>query len=82
MVNAAPGLIFLPAFCKDPFLVPFFLFFINDLSDGLQYNLELIVDHTSLFETMNNISKPAHYLNNDLTKITKLQSCKMTVSPT
>ena len=48
-----------------------FLIYINDLSDGLQCNPKLSADNTSLFATVDNISKATNDLNNDLTKITK-----------
>ena len=48
-----------------------FLIYINDLSDGLQFNPKLFADNISLFTTVLNIKKAANNLNNDLTKITK-----------
>ena len=48
-----------------------FLIYINDLSDGLQWNPKLFADDTLLFATVHNINKAASELNNDLTKITK-----------
>ena len=48
-----------------------FLIYINDLSDGLQYNPILFADETSLFATAHNINKATNDLNNDLPKITK-----------
>ena len=48
-----------------------FFIYINDLSDGLQFNPKLFPDHTSLLATVHNIKKATNDLNNDLTKITK-----------
>ena len=48
-----------------------FLIYINDLSDGLQFNPKLFADNISLFTTVLNIKKAANNLNTDLTKITK-----------
>ena len=49
-----------------------FLIYITDLSGGLHCNPILFVDDTSLFASMHNINKETNYLNNDLTKITKV----------
>ena len=49
-----------------------FLIYITDLSGGLHYNSILFVDDTSLFASVHNINKATNYLNNDLTKITKV----------
>ena len=50
-------------------LVPFlFLIYINDLSDGLQYNPKLFADDISLFATVHNINKATNDLNNNLSK--------------
>ena len=48
-----------------------FLIYINNLSDGFQFNPKLFADNISLFATVHNIKKAANDLNNDLTKITK-----------
>ena len=48
-----------------------FLFYINDLSDGLQCSPKLFADDTSLFVRVHNMNKATNDLNNDLTKITK-----------
>ena len=59
-----------------------FLIYINNLSDGLQCNLKLFADDTSLFATVHNIKKATNDLNNDLTKITKWAfQCKMSFNP-
>ena len=48
-----------------------FLFYINDLSDGLHCNPKLFADNTSLFATLHNIKKATNDLNKGVTKITK-----------
>ena len=48
-----------------------FLFYINDLSDGLHCSPKLFADDTSLFARVHNMNKATNDLNNDLTKITK-----------
>ena len=48
-----------------------FLIYINDLSNGLQSNPKLFVDNASLFSTVQDITKSAVSLNNDLTKISE-----------
>ena len=59
-----------------------FLIYINDLSDGLNCNLKLFADDTSLFSTVYNINEATNTLNNDLNKITKLtHQWKMNFNP-
>ena len=59
-----------------------FLICINDLSDGLQCNLKLFADDTSLFSTVYNITEATSNLNNDLAIITKwVHQWKMSFNP-
>ena len=46
-----------------------FLIYINDLPDNLTSNAKLFVDNTSLFSEVENMSKSAKELSNDLAKI-------------
>ena len=46
-----------------------FLIYINDLSDDLASNAKLFADDTSLFSVVENMTKSANELNNDLTRI-------------
>ena len=46
-----------------------FLIYINDLSHDLASNAKLFEDDTSLFSVLENMTKSANKLNNDLTKI-------------
>ena len=48
-----------------------FLIYINDLPNGLQSNPKLFADDTSLFSTVQDITKSTVSLNNDLTKISE-----------
>ena len=48
-----------------------FLIYINDLPNGLQSNLELFADNTSLFSTVQDITTSTVSLNNNLTKISE-----------
>ena len=45
-----------------------FLIYINDLLDGLKYNVKLFVEDTSLFSVANNKEKSASDLMNELDK--------------
>ena len=45
-----------------------FLIYINDLSHDLASNAKLFEDDTSLFSVLENMTKSANKLNNDLTK--------------
>ena len=47
------------------------LIYINDLPYGLQTNLKLFVDDTSLFSTGQDITTSTVSLNNDLTKVSE-----------
>ena len=47
----------------------FFLIYINDLSDDSASNPKLFSDDTSLFSVIENMTKSANELNNDLAKI-------------
>ena len=49
----------------------FFLIYINDLSEGLQTNVKLFADDTSLFSVVHNKIDSANDLNSDLKKISK-----------
>ena len=46
-----------------------FLIYINDLPNGLNSNVKLFADDTSLFSVVHNITDPANLLNSDLSKI-------------
>ena len=46
-----------------------FLFYINDLSDGLKSNPKLFADDTSLFSVIHNVNSSQIDLNEDLDKI-------------
>ena len=46
-----------------------FLIYINDLPNGLNSNVKLFADDTSLFSVVHNISDSANLLNSDLSKI-------------
>ena len=46
-----------------------FLIYINDLFDDLASSAKLFADDTSLFSVVENMSKSANELNNDLAKI-------------
>ena len=48
-----------------------FLIYMNDLTKGLQSNLKLFTDDTSLFSTVQDITTSTVNLNNDLTKISE-----------
>ena len=48
-----------------------FLIYINDLLDGLKYNVKLFVEDTSLFSVANNKEKSASDLMNELDTIFK-----------
>ena len=48
-----------------------FLFYINDLPNGLQSNPKLFADDTSLFSTVQDTTTSTVSLNNDLTKISE-----------
>ena len=47
----------------------FFLIYINDLPEGLNSEVKLFADHTSLFSFVNCINTSASTLNSDLLKI-------------
>ena len=50
----------------------------NDLSDDIAFNSKLFADDTSLFSVVENMTKSANDLNNDLAKIsTWTFQCKM-----
>ena len=46
-----------------------FLIYINDLPNGLNSNVKLFADDTSLFSVVHNIADSANLLNSDLSKI-------------
>ena len=46
-----------------------FLIYINDLPNGLNSNVKLFADDTSLFSVVHNITDSANLLNSDLSKI-------------
>ena len=46
-----------------------FLTYINELPNGLQPNMKLFTDGTSLFSTVHGVTTSTVCLNNDLTKI-------------
>ena len=46
-----------------------FLIYINDLPNGLNSNVKLLADDTSLFSVVHNITDSANLLNSDLSKI-------------
>ena len=46
-----------------------FLIYINDLPNGLNSNVTLFADDTSLFSVVHNITDSANLLNSDLSKI-------------
>ena len=46
-----------------------FLIYINDLPNGLNSNVKLFADDTSLFSVIHNITDSANLLNSDLSKI-------------
>ena len=48
----------------------FFLIYINHLSDDLASNPKIFADDTSLFSVVENITKSANDLNNELANIT------------
>ena len=48
-----------------------FLVYINDLPNGLNSNVKLFADDTSLFSVVHNITDPANLLNSDLSKISE-----------
>ena len=53
-------------------LIPLlFLFYINDLSNGLKFNLKLFPDDTSLFSVIHNVNSSQISLNEDSDKINK-----------
>ena len=59
-----------------------FLIYINDLSDNLTSNAKLFEDDASLFSEVENMSKSAKELNNDLAKIsTWVFQWKMNFNP-
>ena len=49
-----------------------FLTYINDLPNGLQSNPKIFADDTSLFSTVQDITRSTVSPNNDLTKISEL----------
>ena len=59
-----------------------FLIYINDLANGLNSNVKLFADDTSLFSVVHNITDSANLLNSDLSNINEwaLQS-KMSFNP-
>ena len=46
-----------------------FLIYINDLPNGLNSNVKLFADDTSLFSIVHNVTDSANLLNSDLSKI-------------
>ena len=49
--------------------LPFFLIYINDLPNGMNSNVKLFADDTSLFSVVHNITDSSNLLNSDLSKI-------------
>ena len=59
-----------------------FLIYINDLPNGLNSNVKLFADDTSLFSVVHNITDSANLLNSDLSKINEFAlQWKMSFTP-
>ena len=59
-----------------------FLIYINDLPDGLQSNVKLFADDTSVFSVVNDINDSCKELNDDLLKVNKwAYQWKMSFNP-
>ena len=76
------GLQLKQGFHKDILGLLLFLIYINDLSDDSVFNAKLFANHTWLFSVVENMTRSANELNNDLSKISSWPfQWKMNLNP-